>query len=386
MDSGATAGGKSLVDRAKAIILQPKTEWPVIAAESDTPGSILKSYVLPLAAIGPVASFVGGQVFGYGALFVHFRPGLMTGLTSAIISYVMAIVGVFVLAWVADMLAPKFAGTSNRTAAFKLVAYSMTAGWLAGIFGLIPALAVLGLAGLYSLYLLYTGASALMNVPEDKAVGYTAVTVVCALVLGFVASAITGSVAGLFAGPALFSSADHTTVDGTVSVPGLGSIDTGKLDAMNKQLEDAANGKTKAVAANSLKTLLPENIGAYARASVETVGAGAMGTSAEGKYTAGDKSFTLRIADMHGLGAIAGMGAAMGVEQSKEDAEGYEKTGTVDGQMQTEAWNNTSQSGKFGRMVDNRFLVEAEGSAASIDELKSAVAAVPESSLAGLAQ
>lgn len=383
MENDTAAGGKPLVERVKAIILQPKVEWPVIAAEADAPGAILKRYVLPLAAIGPVASLVGGQIFGYGALFVHYRPGFMTGLTSAIVSYVMAIVGVFVLAWIADMLAPKFSGTSNRAAAFKLVAYSMTAGWLAGIFGLVPALAVLGLAGLYSLYLFYLGASTLMKVPEDKAVGYTAVTVVCAVVLGFIASALTASLAGMFAGPALLSS-DRAAIDGTVSVPGLGSIDTGKLDAMNKQLEDAANGKTKAVPAENLKNLLPTSIGAYSRTSVETAGAGPMGASAEGKYTSGNKTFTLRIADMHGLGAIAGMGAAMGVEQTKEDAQGYEKTGTVDGQMQTESWNNASQSGKFGRMVDSRFLIEAEGSANSIDELKSAVGSISEGSLTGL--
>ena len=39
MDSGTNTGGKSLVERAKAIILTPKSEWPVIAAEKETTGS-----------------------------------------------------------------------------------------------------------------------------------------------------------------------------------------------------------------------------------------------------------------------------------------------------------------------------------------------------------
>lgn len=380
-ESGTGAGSKQLFERAKAIILQPKAEWPIIGAESASPSSILKSYVLPLAAIGPVAHFIGGQVFGYGALFVRFRPGLMSGLTSAIVSYVMAIVMVYVLAWIANFLAPKFSGAENWKGAFKLVAYSMTAGWVAGVFGLVPALSVLGIVGFYSLYLFYAGAPVLMQVPEDKALGYTAVTVVCAIILGFIAATVTASMAGMFAGPVLFSSTSNKVIDDTVSIPGVGSVDTGKIDAMTKQMQDAASGRTKAVPADSLKGLLPASIGSYARTSVETVGAGPMGAAAEAKYASGDKSFTVRIADLHGMGALAGMGAAMGVEQSKEDANGYEKTGTVDGQMQTEAWDNANKSGKFGRMVDNRFLVEAEGSAGSVDELKSAVGTISEGAL-----
>lgn len=376
MDSGTSSGGKSLVDRAKAIILTPKSEWPVIAAEKETTGSILKGYVLPLAAIGPVASFLGGQLFGYGALFVRFRPGLMSGLTSAIISYIMAIVSLFIIAWIANMLAPKFSGVEDKTGSFKLVAYSMTAGWLAGIFSLLPALSILGIVGLYSLYLFYVGAPELMKVPADKVLGYTAVTVVCALILGFIASAVTASVVGIFAGPALFSSSDESSSSGTISIPGVGKVDTGEIEKMGKQMEDAASGKTKAVPVGSLKELMPESIGPYTRTSIETFGAGSMGASAQAEYTADAKSFTLRIADFHGMGAIAAMGSAMGIEQSKEDEDGYEKTGTVNGQMQTEAWNTRTERGKFGRMVENRFLVEADGSANSIEELKAAVSAI----------
>ena len=45
----------------------------------------------------------------------------------------------------------------------------------------------------------------------------------------------------------------------------------------------------------------------------------------------------------------------------------------------------STSSGKFGITVKNRFLIEAEGSAASIDELKAAVSAVDQGTLAGLA-
>src|SRR5690606_29973279 len=145
------------------IILTPKEEWPKIAAETRSQGDILKGYVLPLAAIGPIASLIGGQVFGYGAFGFSYRPGLVAAIVTAIVTYVLSIVAVYVLMLIADFLAPKFSGESNRLNAFKLVAYSYTASWLAGVFGLIPSLAFFSLLGLYSLYLLYTGATPLMK-------------------------------------------------------------------------------------------------------------------------------------------------------------------------------------------------------------------------------
>ena len=97
----------ALVDRGKAIILKPTEEWPRIAVETDSQGDILRNYVVPLAAIGPVAGLIGSQLFGYGALFVSYRPSIVSSLVTALLSFVLTIVGVFVLAAIADWLAPK---------------------------------------------------------------------------------------------------------------------------------------------------------------------------------------------------------------------------------------------------------------------------------------
>ncbi len=372
----------SLVDRAKAMILTPKEEWPRIALETAPQGGILKSYVIPLAAIGPIASLIGGQVFGYGALGFSYRPPLIGAVVSAIIGFVLSIVGVVVLGMIADALAPKFDGQRNKLAAFKFVAYSYTAAWLAGIFGLIPSLAFFGLLGIYSFYLLYTGITPMMKVPEAKAGGYLAVTILCAIVLYAVVGVFVGKTTSLFLGNPM-NSADNE-LSGKLTVPGGGSVDLDKIQRATKQMEAAANGKAPPVAPDRMKALLPETIGSYQRTATEGVGAGPMGSTAQGTYTSGDKSFTLRIADMSALGALAGLGSAMGVEQSKEDANSYERTTTVNGQMQTEAWNKATGSGKFGTMVNNRFMVEAEGSAGSIDELKQAVASIDHDDLADL--
>jgi len=120
------AAQSGLVERAKAILTQPDETWPKIAAEPSTPAEILTRYALPLMILGPITGFIGGQLFGISVLFVTVRPGLVAGLTSAVVSIVMGVISLFIAAWIADFLAPKFKGVSDRTAAFKLVAYSMT--------------------------------------------------------------------------------------------------------------------------------------------------------------------------------------------------------------------------------------------------------------------
>jgi hypothetical protein len=191
-----------IIQRAKDILLKPAETWPVIAAEPASTQSIYVPYVVALAAIGPAAQFIGGQVFGFTAFGVTYHPPLVGSLVSAILSYGLALATVFALALVIDALAPNFGGQKNQVQALKVAAYSATAGWVGGIFGLIPALTLIGaLLGLYGLYLLYLGLPVLMKVPQDKALGYTVVVVVVAIVLFL----IVGAVVGALTAPSLLS-------------------------------------------------------------------------------------------------------------------------------------------------------------------------------------
>ena len=182
----------SLMERAKNIILTPKTEWPVIDTEQTSTGALYTGYIIPLALIGPVAQIIGWSVFGMSLPFVGtFRIPIGYAVRTAVITYVASLISVFVLALIIDALAPTFGGQKNQMQALKVAAYSSTAAWVAGIFGIIPALAILGLLGLYSLFLLYLGLPVLMKSPQDKAVGYTVVVIICAIVLWIVVGWIT---------------------------------------------------------------------------------------------------------------------------------------------------------------------------------------------------
>jgi hypothetical protein len=179
----------NLVDRIKNIIIGPKEEWPIIAGEETNTQALYTGYIMILAAIGPLAMLI--RTMALGAVGV-------------IVGYIISLIMVYVVALIVDALAPTFGGEKNFIQSLKLVAYSSTAAWLAGIFQLLGVLG--GLVGLialiYSLYTFYLGVAVLKKCPQDKAVGYTVVVVVCVLVLGAILAALMRS---LFWGGAMMS-------------------------------------------------------------------------------------------------------------------------------------------------------------------------------------
>jgi Yip1 domain len=386
-DPGPQVSG--LVARAKALLFSPKDEWPKIAASSESISDIFRSWVLPLAAIGPVATFIGGQLFGHGAFGFSYKPSFMGGLSTAVISYGLGLLSVYVMALVIDWLAPNFGATPNRTAAYKVAAFGATAAWIAGIFGIFPSLGWLSILGLYSLYLVFLGLPFLMKAPAEKAAGYTVVTIVIMFVVAIVSSFLTAKLSGSFFGGA----ASIGAASGTVTVPGGGTVDMGKLEEAGKKLEEATakmqSGEGKpAIAVDVLQGLLPTIVGGMSRASVESssVGAAGMGgAQAEARYGSGDNVITLTVTDMGPIGGLASLGSALNVQSSKQDGTSYEKIGKVDGRMTTEKFDSAEKRGEYSTIVGDRIMVQAEGNAASIDVLKEAVASVDLDKVAALA-
>src|SRR5262249_44438495 len=99
-----------LIERVKAILLTPDTEWPVIAREPDDAGALFTRYVGILALIPALAGFIGGSLIG------GYR-GIVPGITSAVIGYLLTFVTVFVVALIIDMLAPTFGAQKSFASA-----------------------------------------------------------------------------------------------------------------------------------------------------------------------------------------------------------------------------------------------------------------------------
>ncbi len=181
----------NLVERAKNIIVTPKTEWDAVSAEEPNTQEILISYVLPLALISTIAIFIGYAFVG--APF--WGRSITLGIAYAVITILTAFISVLITAFIIDTLAPSFGSAKNFGRALQLVAYSFTPAWIAGILNIFPVLGVLvWIASIYSLVLIYLGMSPIMKTPEDKKIGYIAVSIIILLVIYIVIGLILSSI------------------------------------------------------------------------------------------------------------------------------------------------------------------------------------------------
>lgn len=193
----------SLVNRVTNIALRPKEEWPVIAEEKETVQSLYMNVILPLAAIGPVCNALNSFVFGHAWLGTRIRPAFGAILLGLIVGYLMALVSVYVIAFIIHKLAPNFDSQGDMTEALKLVTYSYAPVWAAGVLNIIPFLGILiFFVGLYGLYLAYLGLPVIMKTPQEKVATYLIVVIVTGIVVSVIAGVITTAFvgAGMFAG------------------------------------------------------------------------------------------------------------------------------------------------------------------------------------------
>jgi hypothetical protein len=174
----------NVLARARALLLEPAAAWERIDAEPMRVEEIYIGYVAVLAAVPPLAYFIGFSFVGTGLLGGGQRVPFAHGVAHMVALYVLTLGLVLALAAFVNGLAPGFGGVRDFGRAFKVAAYAPTATWIAGAFYVYPTLSILALGGLYSLYVLYVGLPRLMRVPADRALPYTFVVVLAAIVLG----------------------------------------------------------------------------------------------------------------------------------------------------------------------------------------------------------
>lgn len=395
---------KDVVGRVKAILLTPKSEWPVIAEEPATVKEIYTNYVIILAAIPAVTGFVVASIIGITIPFGGtFRVPIMSGLGGALVSYGLSLAGIFVVALIIDALAPSFGGTKNQIQALKAAAYAYTAYWVASVAQILPFLGTLiALAGgIYSLYLLYLGLPTMMKSPRERALPYTAVVVLGAIVIGFIMSWVASSMLGLPTGMNVEPDSAQTQFDRESPL--------GQLEAYGKRMEEAGkklesaqqsddpqaqqqafgelfgavlggDGNVEALPIDRIASFAPDEIDDMPQTDISSERNAMFGvqvSQTQATYSDGDSRFLkLEIIDFGGTAGLLSVASWAGIEQEKRNANGYERSYKDDGRAVHERWDNERGSGEFGVIVGNRFLVQATGQVASIDVLENAVASV----------
>lgn len=392
---------EKLTARAKAILLTPKTEWPVIAAEPDTVPGLYKNYIMIVAAIPVLAMFVKNSLIGHSFFGVSVRTNFFSGLFGMLLTYALSLGMVYVLGLIINALAPSFGGEKNQLQALKTAAYALTAAWLAGIFVLLPWLGYLLMlaGGIYSIYLMYLGLPVTMRSPPEKAVGYTAVVIVIAFVLNLIIGAITSGL-NMPNYSNTHRSGSSVTFDSDSTLGKL-AVMSQNMEAAGKKMEAAkrsGDSKTQAEAAtqalgavlgggtavdalepNALKEFLPEKLAGLPRTSIEVERNASMGvqiSSGKARYSEGDRSLNVEITDMAGARGIMALSGLVDTESDKQTESGYEKVYRKDGRMIREEWNSNNERGKVSILIGERFQVEMKGQKMSMEQIKSALSSL----------
>jgi Yip1-like protein len=400
----------SIVDRIKNICLTPSTEWPVIANESTSIGTLITGYAAPLAAIGAIAGFIGTAMIG--SLLVG-RMGVVAALGLAIWTFIGAIISVSIVGFVINMLAPTFGGQQDSARAMRVAVYSFTPAWIAALFNILPFLGILGIIGaFYGMYLLYLGLPVVMKSPKEKAAGYTVVTIIAAIVVYVVVGAVSGVMvagsaigSGMLGGIASRSSsssrADEIQFDKNSTLGKLQQF--GKaMDESNKKMEAAQKSGDANAAANAamdtlgtllgggkkvdpleidqIKAFLPSTLSGFARqgnGTAEKSGIAALMVSkAEAEYSDGAKRVRIEISDPGGASGLVGLASWATLQTSKEDDNGSERTSKVNGRMVHEKTSRNGGTDEFDLVLGDRFVVSASSRDVKLDQLKSMVAAL----------
>lgn len=184
----------ALKDRVTKIITDPANEWRRIEPEPTTIQQLYTGFIIPVAAIPVVASFIGSVLIGLPFLG---RSNPISALITAVFTLAMTLIGTYVAAFIISKLGPTFASISDDRQALKLVAYSYTPLWVAGVLNIVPFLGILALlAWFYSIYVFYLGVPVMMKTPADKVIPYMVVSAVVMIVVSIVFAMIGVAIAG----------------------------------------------------------------------------------------------------------------------------------------------------------------------------------------------
>ena len=170
---------KQIWERIKAIITHPTETWNKISTEPHDQNEMIINYLVPIVALGAITNFIGIASLSEYSVY--------QGFMLAITYFISMIAGIYVSAVVISELEPGFNIEKHFGGTLKLIIYSSTPALVSSVVAnLHPGLSFVGLFGLYSLYLFWVGLPRIMDVPEDKKVGFVLITALILLAITFV--------------------------------------------------------------------------------------------------------------------------------------------------------------------------------------------------------
>ena len=155
------------------LLVDPEKEWKKISQENCTIGKCYCSHVLLLAAIVPVAGYIGTTQVGWQIVSreVHKLTN-ESALGIGVLTYLAMLVAVFTIGKTIHWMGQTYGARRPLAQCIAFAAYAATPLFLIGVMMIYPLLwlnLLIGLPALaYSVYLLYTGVPIMMGITQER--------------------------------------------------------------------------------------------------------------------------------------------------------------------------------------------------------------------------
>ncbi len=180
--------------RIKGMLLSPSLEFEAIAARPSSINELVLRYLIPLALLTPLATMVGMNQFDLAWDSNHgYRVAKVKIFNVGVANFAFEIVTVMLIGFIFFLLMTANRPRRNFVQAMNVAVYGSIPLMLSGILLFIPMNVVISMAAMiHSFILFWIGVQKVMQVDEQNASVFVAVS----MTLLFGASSIMGAIAG----------------------------------------------------------------------------------------------------------------------------------------------------------------------------------------------
>jgi hypothetical protein len=213
-----------------------------------------------------------------------------------------------------------------------------------------------------------------MHVKGKQGVNYAIVAALLAVVLalgvGLITMAISVSTGALLPPMTALRAAE------VGNVPQGAALDLGP-EPLPDSAGELAAGAPAVPTGGDMRGTTPLKIANLDRVAVSAERRGVSGArtvEVEAEYRRGSRYIMLQLTLSPTIATAIGFGGPATSEYDRETSDGYSRRRRVGEAIVVEDWNNSSKSGSYGRLVDDRFYVKASGGGGILpNDLRSAV-------------
>ena len=171
--------GTVILRRIYLLLFYPRAEWDEIARETIRVDTLLRSYILPLSLIPPIATVIGMKTFDASwnpAAGYQVPPDEI--YAAGLATLFGSITSIFLLAAIFRLIAPMYGSSRDFVAALKVATFGAIPVLLAGAVLVVPIFVIVSVVALcHTLYLYWLGVHHVLGVEAGAQAEFIGVSI-----------------------------------------------------------------------------------------------------------------------------------------------------------------------------------------------------------------